>query len=1083
MTNRRYRLMLAADADGRTRRFAVELAHFLGFGSMSAEFPVTVTPDGVQEADTLYFAIGCAPEGGGIVPVSAEGDQAKTLAEIAEKYLAAPRAAQRPQGYASAYDDIRADIRMPAEGGGLEQLFEYGWLLRDDDRDGLPDKLDCRLVLPDDMDDAACRAACDLAFRLGMESAGVSFPLTAAESCGGTDCIVFSGVGAAGIELTASEPHRLITVTGGGAELTAFMSSFVTRFPLAAGDLRVCDAARHIGGALALREADGHAAYMQAYGAESLLLPAGADIEKFRARWGGTEFHIHKDFYSAETREFALPDELAAARALLAERVYPHMAAGDRVTVTGALCKDREVRERLEKELERELRQRGAEAERVSLICAYKQGESWLEEDFAPRAAKIGAVSRVLVRFDPYTRAGGEKHVEKPPRWLQALYPADELIAPLLGISRDEVSFEAYSGEEELTYEAEAYGADGELILRDTLRVPTGERPFLDEFPELGSALPETGWLRVSVNGSVLLEERIKTDIEHIWDVFQTEILPRARRFTEERLGRAPQICDQPFFSRLEVEAGVSAPDRELGLRTDRISAAEALHNCLHRVGQRFFAQYGVQCGGKPFSEPGIVLPCVHVREGAPTLKMTLKLPYGREPSHAAPPREVRLRRVEAAAGGLRLRLETEGCDPAIAAALMALTEEGFTELAAMLEGYGELILRDVRSDEEYRAALPRMPQPQPLSAAEADIPTEGLIGYDAYAAVIERLRRVPELRVYKAGQSYQGRAIYAVEPRSAMRGYVSRTKRLLHLPSVIIAGRHHANEVSATNGIFAFIKELLHNGEYAGIGDRLNMVLLPVENADGAALHWELAQEHPNWELCCCYTNALAADLMPNYFKDDTIHTGAKAVTRLLRERLPDVYLDLHGVPHHEKNDIFGQLAEYKGLWLPRSRLCVFYFHVDEEAYSANKAFSREWSRRVAAGYADDAEYVAAGEEWRERFEKYSWDGIDGLFPFEYQNALLTYWVPSRYDPRHPYFSVSYPWVITMMFTAEAADETAQGEYAGACGRAHLSHLRSGVECLLESRSVMEERTERGEDGLSVRCRRLRPLLPPEKS
>ena len=100
------------------------------------------------------------------------------------------------------------------------------------------------------------------------------------------------------------------------------------------------------------------------------------------------------------------------------------------------------------------------------------------------------------------------------------------------------------------------------------------------------------------------------------------------------------------------------------------------------------------------------------------------------------------------------------------------------------------------------------------------------------------------EFLSYKTATSYAGRDIYAIELLPKCKGYISRTKRINLLPSEIINSRHHANEVSSTNSAFILLKEILTNEKYKDLSEKLNLVIVPMENVDGTAIHYELQQK-----------------------------------------------------------------------------------------------------------------------------------------------------------------------------------------------------------------------------------------------
>ena len=91
----------------------------------------------------------------------------------------------------------------------------------------------------------------------------------------------------------------------------------------------------------------------------------------------------------------------------------------------------------------------------------------------------------------------------------------------------------------------------------------------------------------------------------------------------------------------------------------------------------------------------------------------------------------------------------------------------------------------------------------------------------------------------------------------------------------------------------------------------------------------------------------------------------------------------------------------------------------------------------------------------------------------------MLNYWVPSPYNSRHPYPTVSRPWTFNVMFTAEAADETAHGDWLRTCAYAHLLHVRAGVELLRTAGYSVESGASVSDDTAQITYRRRRPLLP----
>lgn len=1083
-------LILNRDLSAEERNLAVELAHLIGFCSISLEIPFIVRPGQPLDGDVRYLGIGDGlPEAENVIRVIPGKNAAKQWAELARRFL--PRSGReipRPEGFVSAFENCPKEQKT-AE-GGLEQLFENGWILTDGDGDGLPDAENCRFVFEDVPDDALCYAACCLAARLGMETTEAGYPLVAG-ACTGNRILFGKSGDDPVMELVSETPYKVIVVRGEGERLIRFADLLASRYPLAAEDLRLCDVTEHLRQSLRMERADGQAAWLQTYGVRDCLLSADADPERFHRRFPGAVFHRFNDAGEGETRCYDLSGEEDELWALLRERILPLTGAGDRVTVRGALGQDRKRREALVHRIREEIEAAGAEAGEIRLRCAFKQGFSWLEEEFAPRAAAKGKVAKAVVRFDPkngsgvichaedFAWNGADEAVEKPPRWLQDLYPADEVMAGIMGISRDAVLFEAGTGDPAATYEAEAWDAEGNSLHRESCTVRTCAVPFLSALPDSGIAIPSTGYLTAEINGKTVLDERIATDAERVWGIYQNDLIPWMREAAENK-GFDPER--QPFFHSLTIDVETGGPERELETRTDHISSGEVLADALHLVGRQYFMLLGRSLGKGSFDAPGLILPQIHVRPGRPAVRATLKLPRGEKPDFTPEPADCRILRISLCGEKLVPEFGVSAA-PAVEAVLPALgrlTEEGFTALSQELAGYGGLKLETAGGQAVIR--LPEKPElPCGTDVEQAGLLQDGVIGYETCRDVMQKLRGVPGITVRAAGRSYQGRTVYMAEPAQRRSGYRSRVKRLQFLPTLFINGRHHSNEVSATNAIFAFIRELLTEKQYENLAEELNLILVPVENVDGAALHEILIKEHPSWEHQVCYTNSLGADLMPHYFEPDTIHTEANVFTRISEKLLPDAFIDLHGVPHHELPQQFGKLGAYKGLWLPRAMLCAFYFHIDDPAYPSNRLLSEAWKRNTDRAYRDLETFKQAGREWDGRFLKYSWNGTDESFPCKQEGPLLNYWIPSPYNPRHPYPTVSRPWIYSVMFTAEAADETASGAWLAACAEAHLVHVRAGVDFMRRAQIVAEETFTADEWTARAAYRRLRPVVAPE--
>ena len=153
-----------------------------------------------------------------------------------------------------------------------------------------------------------------------------------------------------------------------------------------------------------------------------------------------------------------------------------------------------------------------------------------------------------------------------------------------LGIERDKVIFKAYEGEEDITYLCKGI-KDEKVCCEDTYKAVWSERPYMDEYPQMGKVHPATGYVKAEIDGQEVFYQTVRTDMEEIWDVYQKEVLPDCRRYIEEKTGGKISADLQPFFHELRLDVTASEPDYATGSREDLISSLDALHEDMYFVG------------------------------------------------------------------------------------------------------------------------------------------------------------------------------------------------------------------------------------------------------------------------------------------------------------------------------------------------------------------------------------------------------------------------------------------------------------------------------------------------------------------
>lgn len=194
----------------------------------------------------------------------------------------------------------------------------------------------------------------------------------------------------------------------------------------------------------------------------------------------------------------------------------------------------------------------------------------------------------------------------------------------------------------------------------------------------------------------------------------------------------------------------------------------------------------------------------------------------------------------------------------------------------------------------------------------------------------------------------------------------------------------------------------------------------------------------------------------------------------------LPDVLIDNHGVPSHEWEQQFSGYTSpaYKGFWLPRSLLYGYFYHITGEAYRSNYVLNKKMEDVIADAFMDDEEITRENKMWAEQFEKYAHAWLPKMFPADYYKNMINYWIPHEYDPTHRYPSIRYPWILSLDYVSEVADETAQGDYLYSCARAHMVHDVAILEKIMQASCVYKQEWEMQEDYIKAALTRKRPII-----
>src|SRR5205823_3964725 len=102
-------------------------------------------------------------------------------------------------------------------------------------------------------------------------------------------------------------------------------------------------------------------------------------------------------------------------------------------------------RRKLASQLKDILTRAGADPQRISVtvLCAYKPGYSWLMDDVA-NALASKPVAGVRIEFAKNVDPTGMRSMWSEARWVQELYPVDEMLARKLNIPLEKVTLQQF---------------------------------------------------------------------------------------------------------------------------------------------------------------------------------------------------------------------------------------------------------------------------------------------------------------------------------------------------------------------------------------------------------------------------------------------------------------------------------------------------------------------------------------------------------------------------------------------------------------------------------------------------------------
>lgn len=862
--------------------------------------------------------------------------------------------------------------------------------------------------------------------------------------------------------------------------------------------------------------------------------------------------------------DVVVPSEVERFRAAFREQVLPSVGPGARVSVEARLSEPPELRRTLEREALDALRARGAhESSSVVVLSAFKQGFSWIDEVVKPAVANEN-VGRIVIRFleNEPPPEWPQQAIHTPVRWLHEIFPIDEVLARDLDLDLDRIDFDMV--EEGPTYGITVFDSSGREILSDSFDPKWVLRPYFDRFRDYEQVRVTTGWISADVDGDRIVDERIVTDPEWVWDHFQASTLHHVYDYVMDRHDGNPRggSQDAPYFGELTVDLTLSEPDYRLGIDNEIIAPMDALHEEIYFGTIEFFHLLGRNARGSDLTYPGRILPRMHPRSdggdgrlrtrltGFATQRPAVVVRYATAEGDSA---EMRLdvskvemerpsvRRIvvtpPAAEGAtpsldlsLRVRVDTERdvrdslltyatpervdesmiSAEQVAAALAnleALRERGAYPEALAWDGVGDVEVwaewaHEQDPETRVAAALPPNGAPAPLPEWRDLVPDgwqydgERLVQWETpmpppegHRILAQMAAAFDEASMMKVGESYLGKTTWALElspPVDA--SHRSMAKVTTFKPTVVYSARQHANEVSSTSHVLRHAELLLTDPEQRRKLDRVNVVIHPFTNPDGAQLAYDLYEETPDYILHAGYLGSLGMDATSGSGDDHPIYPEASVRPRIWERWLPDIFLNPHGYPSHQVVQLF---SEYTGL-VRRGRVTERnwgfnkgwfmpgFGYVDDPRYPRHRDAAFEIRDYITRGINANRDVHALNQRSYDRYRRYGAEWDPDVFRLPMVDSVLIE-MPLKGSRGGNGGGGYNPNVTIWSGTTEAPDETAYGDWMELVAKAGLSWDQAILDYLVDGDHEVERSGSSFFGGVTLTMNRPRPPEVPD--
>ena len=862
------------------------------------------------------------------------------------------------------------------------------------------------------------------------------------------------------------------------------------------------------------------------------------------------------DVFSGDTiinKTIQIPWEVDVVRKRFKDSILSKVKKDSNIEMLILVSESPKIRSDLEKEFTRALVKAGIDQKNINIniLSSYKQGYSWLNDI---QKNKLSQAKKITISFRELELKGWET-IESKTRWLQEIYPIDEILARDLEIPLDNINFEKVNSGP--IYRIIAEDNKGNQILNESFSPKFIIRNLFDRFPEYEKVRVTTGWFNAVLNGKTIIDERIKTDPENFWDIFQIQVLNRMHDYVLNLYEGKPKKIWAPYFGSMVIDLSLSEPDYRIGIDEEQISSLEAIHEDIYFESLLFFDIMGLFYSGERLSYPGRIIPRINPslegKSGEVKIVVTGKKGPNPRVDLKYENKNGKLQRLTEDLYPITIEkpmiiaLNVKAGYEGIVSLDVLQKTDSFNNLRDSLffQSRAESIDRNLLSTEQAKAMIDNISLYHDLGYANnwlsykyidkinfiLETPnnksTKVILKQskkDSYEFpklktitpslnrpmvqwdnpintvetenIISQLASFPEIKQYYTTTSYLGKNIWAMDVTSPMKGrYISQSKLSVTKPVLFITGRQHANEISSTSHILRLVELIATDDNYKKYLDKVNLVIHPITNPDGADLAYDLQKITPDFMLHAGYLGALGVDVTVGQFDEDPIYPETRVRKMLWETWLPDVILNPHGYPSHQWVQLFAgysawvrsRIPNARSWSIPRGWFLPSFDYIDDPKFENHKITAFAIRDSIAKAISNTIPEL--NKRQYRRYKKYAiWDPDN--YKMNIYNDVLIYSTVKGSKVKgggqsnsRGSFALKYPKVTVFESSTEAPDETAHGEWLQMVANAGLQFDLANLRFLANSEYEVMRKKKKYLDGTTFSISRERPVLPKNKN